>query len=214
MKVAVKNTRTGRSHLSLANYLTLIRLFIGPMFLLLYLNHENLHVSLTLLPYLLLFLFVISEISDVLDGYLARKYNEVTDLGKILDPMADSIYRISLFLTFTLPPVSLPMIYVFVLLYRDLMISTLRTICALKGIALAARTSGKIKAVIQAISAFMIILLLIPYSNHSLSLQNLHEGSTVIICLTSIYTFFSGIDYLYANRKYIYRLLSLPKSKL
>jgi CDP-diacylglycerol--glycerol-3-phosphate 3-phosphatidyltransferase len=69
-----------------------------------YLEYETFDISLVTLPYILLFLLGISELSDACDGYFARKYNQVTDLGKILDPMADSIYRISVFLTFTLPP--------------------------------------------------------------------------------------------------------------
>lgn len=195
--------------MSIANYLTFIRIFISPIFLLVYLEYENLNFNLVTLPYVLLFLFGISELSDAFDGYLARKYNEVTDLGKILDPMADSIYRISVFLTFTLPPIRLPMILIFIILYRDSVISTLRTICALKGFALAARPSGKIKAIVQAVAAFIIILLLIPYSQGALSESTLHQASTVIVSIASIYTFFSGIDYVYANRSYIARLLAI-----
>jgi len=190
-----------------ANYLTLIRLFISPLFLLVYLEYETFNIPLVTLPYILLFLLAISELSDACDGYIARKYNEVTDLGKILDPMADSIHHISVFLTFTLPPISLPMILIFILLYRDFVVSTLRTICALKGFALGARLSGKLKAVIQALSAFGVILLFIPYSLGNLPEETLHVTSTMIVTMATIYTVFSGIDYLYANRKFIAKLL-------
>lgn len=195
--------------MSLANYLTFIRIFISPIFLFVYLEYETFHLNLVTLPYILLFLFGISELSDAFDGYIARKYNEVTDLGKILDPMADSIYRISVFLTFTLPPIKLPMILVFVILYRDSVISTLRTICALRGFALAARLSGKLKAVIQAFSAFVIILLLIPYSLGHLTQNTLQLTSTIIVSVASIYTLFSGVDYIYANREDIAKLLNI-----
>lgn len=199
--------------MSFANYLTFIRIFISPVFLFVYLEYEYLNFSLVTLPYLLLFLFGISELSDAFDGYIARKYNEVTDLGKILDPMADSIYRISVFLTFTLPPIRLPMILIFIILYRDSVVSTLRTICALKGFALAARASGKIKAVVQAIAAFIIILLLIPYSLGSMEEETLHKISTIVVSIASVYTLFSGVDYIYANREYIARLLTTKKDK-
>jgi CDP-diacylglycerol--glycerol-3-phosphate 3-phosphatidyltransferase len=173
-----------------------------------YLEYETFNISLITLPYVLLFLLGVSELSDACDGYFARKYNEVTDLGKILDPMADSIYRISVFLTFTLPPIRLPMILIFIFLYRDSVISTLRTICALRGFALAARPSGKIKAVIQAFSAFIILLLLIPYSLGHLTENMLHSISTMIVAVASIYSLFSGIDYIYANRHYVLKLLT------
>ena len=197
--------------LSIANYFTFIRIFISPIFLFVYLGYESLNLSLMTLPYVLLFLLGVSELSDAFDGYFARKYNEVTDLGKILDPMADSIYRISVFLTFTLPPIQLPMILVFVLLYRDSVVSTLRTICALKGFALAARPSGKLKAGIQAFAAFVIILLLIPYSMGKIPQSTLQMASTLIATIAGLYTLFSGVDYIYANRLYIKRLLTSKK---
>lgn len=200
--------------MSLANYLTFIRIFISPVFLFVYIEYETFNINFITLPYVLLFLFGISELSDAFDGYIARKYNEVTDLGKILDPMADSIYRISVFLTFTLPPIQIPMILIFVILYRDSVVSTLRTICALKGFALAARPSGKLKAVIQAFSAFVIILLLIPYSLGHLPAETLHLTSTIIVSVASIYTLFSGIDYIYANREYIAKLIHVKNEKI
>ncbi len=193
--------------MTIANYFTFIRILISPIFLLVYLEYENLGISLQTLPYILLFFLGISEFSDACDGFLARRYNQVTDLGKILDPMADSIYRTSIFLTFTLPPIKLPMVLIFIFLYRDSVISTLRTICALKGFALAARPSGKLKAAIQAFSAFVIILLLIPYSLNYLSIVTLQWTSTLIVSITAIYTLFSGVDYIYSNRSYIFKLL-------
>lgn len=199
--------------MSIANYFTFIRIFISPVFLFVYLEYEILNISFTTLPYVLLFLLGVSELSDACDGYFARKYNEVTDLGKILDPMADSMYRLSVFLTFTLPPIRLPMIFVFILFYRDSVVSTLRTICAFKGFALAARPSGKLKAVIQALSAMIIILLLIPYSLGSFPDQSLQLFSTYIIAIASIYTLYSGFDYIYANRHYIARLLRAKSDK-
>ncbi len=193
--------------MSIANYLTFIRLLMSPIFLFVYLEYEALHLSLTALPYVLLTLLGLAELTDIFDGYFARKFNQVTDLGKILDPMADSIYRTSLFLTFTLPPVQLPMGLIFIFLYRDAMISTLRTICALKGFTLAARPSGKLKAVLQALTAFAIIFLFIPYSLGRLSQETLHLTSTLIVAVTALYSLFSGIEYMYANRQYIKRLL-------
>lgn len=198
--------------MSIANYFTFSRIFISPIFLLVYIEHEMFGISSVVLPYVLLFLLGVSELSDACDGYFARKYNQVTDLGKILDPMADSIARISAFLTFTLEPVSLPIPLIFIFLYRDSVVSTLRTICALKGFALAARTSGKIKAVIQGLAAFIILILMIPHSTGDMSTESLHVASTWIVGLAGIYTIFSGVDYIYSNRFYILKLLALQSA--
>lgn len=194
--------------MNIAHYVTFFRIFISPIFLLIYIAHEQLGISTVTLPYVLIFLLGMSEFSDAFDGYIARKTNQVTDLGKILDPMADSIYRISVFLTFTLDPIRVPMILIFVFIYRDSVISTLRTICALRGYTLAARMSGKIKAVIQAIACFSILGLMIPHSLGYITTETLHTASTWIVGIAAAYAFLSGIEYLYANRDYILRLLS------
>ncbi|BBI16505.1 CDP-diacylglycerol--glycerol-3-phosphate 3-phosphatidyltransferase [Neochlamydia sp. S13] len=199
--------------MSIANYFTFIRIFISPIFLLVYLHHDYLEINPSLLPYVLLFLLGVSELSDAFDGYLARKYNQVTDFGKILDPMADSIARLSYFLTFTAEPVRLPLALIFIFVYRDSVVSTLRTICALKGFALAARTSGKIKAGIQAMAALTVLILMIPHSLGYLSSHDLQYISTWVVGIAGIYTAYSGVDYVYANRQYIAKLLSLHPAK-
>lgn len=198
--------------MSLANYFTFSRIVISPLFLLIYLFHESFNISPLMLPYSLLLLLALSEFSDALDGYVARLYDQVTDLGKVLDPMADSIARISMFLTFTLDPIRLPMPLVFIFLYRDSVVSTLRTICALKGFALAARLSGKIKAVVQGAAAFLVLLLMIPHAQGDLSTATLQLASTIIVGLAALYTVYSGMDYIYANRYYIGKMLIPEKA--
>ncbi len=203
----VRHPIGGPTFFNVANCLTFMRIFVSPVFLLVYLQHEFLGISRLYLPYVLLFLLGVNELSDALDGFLARKYNQVTDLGKILDPMADSISRISVFLTFTQPPVNVPLVLVFIFLYRDSVISTLRTICALRGFALAARPSGKIKAVIQGITAFFITILMIPHAHGQISDSALFALSTIAVFLSALYALYSGIEYVYANRRHIQRIL-------
>lgn len=193
----------GSLPLKLALYLTLTRIFISPIFLVIYLKYQDFGISLMMLPVILLGLLTISELSDFFDGFIARKWDQVTDLGKILDPMADSIARISVFLTFTQGFIKLPLLLVLVFLYRDVVISMLRTLCALRGVTLAARISGKIKAVIQAIAAFVILVLMIPFSMEMLSLDKLQNISFYIVAAAALYTLFSGVEYIYANRSFI-----------
>lgn len=186
-----------------SHYLTLLRIILSPLFPILYLERQWLGISLIWLPYILLFLLIICETSDILDGMLARKRNEVTDLGKVLDPMADSITHISLFLTFTQDFVALPLLLVLVFFYRDLFVTTLRTLCALRGVALAARFSGKAKAVLQAVVAFLVILFMIPYSMELISLALFQQISLFFVSIAALYTAISIGDYIYANWIYI-----------
>lgn len=193
--------------MNLAHFFTFLRICISPLFPVLYLGYEWLDIPFWLVPYLMLLLLAVSEFSDVFDGFLARRKNQVTDLGKVLDPMADSITHISLFLTFTQGVVQLPLLVVLVFLYRDFFISTLRTLCALRGVALAARLSGKMKAVAQACVAFLIVLLMIPYTMGHLSLFHLQKISLGAASIVAFYTLISAWDYFYANRHYIKKAL-------
>ena len=166
-------------------------------------------MQLSYLPYVLLALTVLSELSDLFDGFLARKHNKVTELGKLLDPMADSIFRLSVLLAFTQGVIQIPVLLVCLFFYRDMIISTLRTICALRGIALGARLSGKIKAVIQAAVIFFILILLIPYSMGCLELEVLQALSFYAVLIAAIYTLYSGFEYIVANRLYIKKALGM-----
>ena len=195
--------------MSLALFLTLSRILVGPVFLFVYLYSRELGISLAWLPYILLFLASLSELSDMFDGVLARKHNKVTDLGKLLDPMADSIFRLSVLLAFTQGVIQLPILLVCVFFYRDTIISTLRALCALRGFALAARLSGKIKAVIQATVVFFILILMIPYSIGCLEIVLLRQMSFYAVLTAAIYTLYSGAEYVFANRTYIKKALKL-----
>ncbi|ADH17601.1 CDP-diacylglycerol--glycerol-3-phosphate 3-phosphatidyltransferase [Chlamydia trachomatis] len=188
---------------SLPNFLTVFRLFITPIFMILYLKGRWFGLSAAFLPYVLLFLLIITEITDAVDGYIARKFSQVTDLGKLLDPMADSVYRISLYLTFTQPPVNLPLILVFIFLARDSVISTLRTLCASRGQVLAARMSGKLKAILQAISFFFIIFAMFLCAKGIISTDDLEFFSTVIVSLVAFYSICSGVEYIWVNKSHL-----------
>jgi CDP-diacylglycerol---glycerol-3-phosphate 3-phosphatidyltransferase len=200
----------GQGHalqMSLAHYFTFLRILISPAFPILYLGYEWFGIPFNALPYVLLALLCISEFSDLIDGIVARKRNQVTDLGKVLDPMADSITHISILLTFTQGVVNLPLLLVLVFLYREFFISTLRTLCALRGVALAARFSGKIKAVMQAGVLFLILLLMVPYTWGQLSLSWLQNISLFATILCALYTMGSALDYLFANWMHIRKAL-------
>ncbi len=199
--------------MNIPNFLTFFRVLVSPIFLFIYIEHVWLGISPHTLPYILLSLLIVSELSDAFDGFFARRYNQVTDLGKVLDPMADSIARISVFLAFTLDPIRVPMLLVFVILVRESAISTLRTVCALHGFALAAHKSGKIKAVIQAIAAFTIVGLMIPHSWGYISTETLHSLSSWMVGVAAFYTFLTGVYYIYHHRDHISNLLTLPSVK-
>ena len=195
--------------MNLPLYLTLSRVLLGPLFIAVYLYYQEIGIPFCWLPFSLILLAVISELSDLFDGFFARRQNKVTELGKILDPMADSIFRLSVFWAFTQGFVEIPLLLVVVLFYRDSIISTLRTVCALRGFTLAARRSGKIKAVVLAVVMFFILILMIPYSMGLIELETLRTFSFWAVSLAAIYAAYTGCEYVYANRSYVKKILSL-----
>lgn len=101
---------------------------------------------------------LICEISDWLDGYLARKMNWVSSSGKVLDPMADSLYRISVFAALVANG-WMPLWMLLIMAARDLGMSEVRLLAQRARITLAARSSGKLKAAVQGIAQFATVLL-------------------------------------------------------
>lgn len=180
--------------------ITLSRIALCPVFLVIYLFYTKMGISLIALPYILLAIVTVLELTDIFDGLIARKTNQVTNLGKVLDPMADSIVRLSVLLTFTQGLIKLPMLLSLVFVFREIIISTLRTLCALNGKALAARLSGKLKAILQAIAIIFIIVMIIPYSLGWIALTTLQSISTWVIAVAAFYTVLSGLEYLYVHR--------------
>lgn len=189
--------------MNIALYLTIGRILLSPIFLCLYLFHQEMGINFIVLPFVLLFVVILAELSDLLDGMAARRKNEVTELGKILDPMADSIFRLSFFFALTQGFVKLPLWLVLFFFYRDSVVSLLRTVCALRGIALAARMSGKIKAAVQGTAAILVLSLMVPYVFGMLDLQLFRDLSFYIVLAAAIYTVFSGVEYVMANYQHI-----------
>jgi CDP-diacylglycerol--glycerol-3-phosphate 3-phosphatidyltransferase len=92
------------------------------------------------------FLFIGSEITDMIDGKVARKRNEVSDFGKFYDPFADTLVQLTYFLCFVMDGV-LPVVLYLVVLYREFSILFIRNLMLKKGVAMGARKGGKIKTV-------------------------------------------------------------------
>jgi CDP-diacylglycerol--glycerol-3-phosphate 3-phosphatidyltransferase len=149
------------------------------------------------------------EISDMLDGTVARARKEVTDFGKVCDPIADSVSRQTVFLSFLMVGI-IPLWLYLIFFYRDAFMQLLRIICASSGVVLAARKSGKLKAVLQGIATFgvLLVVLLKFYSPSVLpdSFLGFHLGFWVML-FPAIYTLLSVIDYVIPNRQLIVKMM-------
>lgn len=190
--------------MNLALKITVFRICIAPVFVLLFVLSEG---SSKPLLWSSLFIAVLIEISDAIDGEVARRCNHVTDIGKIIDPLADSLSRMSCFLAFMkLGYVHVAMVLIF--FYRDSIVSTIRILAASNRHILGARISGKIKAVAQAIAIFGVMLTLIANA-HGISLYFATETIVFVFMLFAVLvTLYSLIDYIWANRRFINNLIN------
>jgi CDP-diacylglycerol--glycerol-3-phosphate 3-phosphatidyltransferase/cardiolipin synthase len=133
-------------------------------------------------------IFTVASLTDFIDGYLARKYNIVTDLGKILDPVADKILvASSLIALMELGRVE--GVVVILLLSRDFAVGALRDLSASKGKIIAAGFSGKLKTVFQMIAVGFLI-----YKNNLIGIDIFFIGK-ILIYLSVVLSIYSGVEY-------------------
>ena len=164
-----------------ANKLTILRVVMIPAFLLvLYLNvpHAN---------YWALAIFAAASVTDTLDGYIARHYNQITDFGKFMDPLADKCLVTAAMLWFV-EVGQMPAWALLIVIVREFGVSGLRMVAADKGRVIAAGWSGKVKT---AATMVCIILMLLPLP------EIVNQICTAVIVLTTIY---SGVEYFLKNR--------------
>lgn len=195
-----------KTTLNLPNLLSLIRVCLVPAFVAALLFMRNIEIWGSIVPAII---FVITGLTDMLDGKIARKYNLVTDFGKFIDPLADKFMVIGSQITilvwllllgeeFYIPA----MIFVWVvliILLRELGVTSLRLVVAGKsGIVVAASMLGKLKTVSQMVGTVIIIIEpIIPFFNEN------HILSYVMMAVMTFTTLFSGLDYLRAYLPYI-----------
>ncbi|TVR91019.1 MAG: CDP-diacylglycerol--glycerol-3-phosphate 3-phosphatidyltransferase [Spirochaetaceae bacterium] len=136
--------------MNIATSLTASRLVLSPVFFVVFFVPIWFGVLAVPSAVILWILFLFMEFSDAADGYVARKRNEVTDLGKVMDPFADVISHLTCFVC--LSAVGIMPVWIFLLLmYREFGIVFIRLLMIKEGVALAARKGGKIKTVFFAI---------------------------------------------------------------
>ena len=133
--------------MQLANFFTASRIVLAPIFFSIYFlpNRTNISPRVTL-PILIL-LFAYMQFTDFLDGYVARKYNIVSDFGKLFDPFADVLANMAVLLCFTLNGY-LPSLLFLLILYREVSIIFVRMLAIRKGLVIGAKMLGKIKTVL------------------------------------------------------------------
>ena len=163
-----------------ANKLTILRVIMIPVFLLvLYLHVPGAN-------YWALAIFVLASLTDTLDGYIARHYNQTTDFGKFMDPLADKMLVMAAMLWFV-EIGQMPGWALLVVIIREFGVSGLRMVAADKGRVIAAGWSGKVKTASTMVCIVLMLLPIAPWIN---------SICVAVIVLTTIY---SGVEYFMKN---------------
>jgi CDP-diacylglycerol--glycerol-3-phosphate 3-phosphatidyltransferase len=184
-----------------------MRIILTPVFFFLFLTGEPLYIQISLVVYL------IAAVTDWYDGWLARKFNYITEWGKFLDPLADKILTSGAFLAFVFIGV-LDLWMVLVIILRDFLITGLRVYADFKKRSFTTSVLAKWKTFIQ--MAFIYYLLLfytlrtVEYLNKNYTeffnaVLNRHLIYWSMLVVT-LFTVVTGVMYLFSNRKLISKL--------
>ena len=168
---------------NIPNLLAFIRLLLAPVMYLFLVNQDadifaGIHPS--WLNYFAAFIFVLASATDFFDGYIARTFNQITVMGKILDPLADKMLTLAGFLGLMMQGVASPWA-IFLIITRELFITGLRVSAVSEGIDIAASWMGKVKTVAQMI-AIGFLLMHWPLS-------------TALLWFATALTLYSGYEY-------------------
>lgn len=177
--------------MNLPNKLTAVRLILAVPFI--YFLESSVEVDNTQLYRLIAFgIFILASLTDWLDGYIARKYNLITDLGKIMDPLADKILVISAMVIFVKLDY-IPSWMSIVVIAREFLISGIRTIAAAKGEVIPAGILGKYKTTTQMI--VIIAMLFFGLGKTQESAEMFKEIYYYAMMIPVVLTIWSGWEY-------------------
>ena len=164
-----------------ANKLTLCLVVMIPIFLVL------LYVDFTGHLWAALAVFILASVTDFIDGYVARHYNQITDFGKFMDPLADKLLVMSAMAWFV-EVAWMPAWAFFVVIARELAVTGLRLVAVEQGRVIAAAKSGKVKTACTMVG----IILMLIFPNATLRL--------VCVAVILVTTLYSGIEYFVKNK--------------
>jgi CDP-diacylglycerol---glycerol-3-phosphate 3-phosphatidyltransferase len=182
----------GQESLNLPNFITLTRILLIPVFVVLFATptpNRSLTAALV---------FVVAAVTDLLDGYLARRNGQVTTLGKLLDPIADKLLVLSaLILLVNVDRVSA--LVAILIIAREVAVTGVRAIAAGEGMVIAAETTGKYKMALQVVA----IVLLILEGTLMSDFGNLHLAGIVTLYLSLVLGYVSGGHYVWSFWKQV-----------
>jgi CDP-diacylglycerol--glycerol-3-phosphate 3-phosphatidyltransferase len=195
--------------MTLPNQLTILRIVLTPIFLYLFLSKDPLLIQISL------GVFIIAALTDWYDGWLARKFNYITDWGKFWDPLADKILTSTAFIGFFFVGL-LELWMVVLIIFRDLIVTLLRIYAESRGYNFVTSYYAKWKTVLQMVFLYYLLLLygglktIEVYSGNEKLFDQLADINLIyiIMLIITIITVHSGITYLLKNKHLVKKLFN------
>lgn len=184
--------------MNLPNKITLSRICLIPVFIIILsipLDLGAWNIGATDLPithFIAALIFIIASTTDWLDGYIARKYQLITNMGKFLDPLADKLLVSAAFILIVELGLA-PAWVVILIISREFAVTGLRLVAAGEGIVLAASKMGKLKTVSQILAIILLLLHNFPFSYIGLPID------IILLYIALILTVWSGVEYFVKN---------------
>ncbi|HLR60561.1 MAG TPA: CDP-diacylglycerol--glycerol-3-phosphate 3-phosphatidyltransferase [Pseudogracilibacillus sp.] len=184
--------------MNLPNKITVSRIFLIPLFLIvLSFNFDwgEINIGNNTLPVTQLvasIIFIFASLTDWLDGYIARKYNLITNMGKFLDPLADKLLVSAAFIMLIELQIA-PAWIIIVIISREFAITGFRLVASGEGVVLAASSMGKLKTVSQILAVILLMLNNFPFSYTNIPVD------MIMLYIALIFTVWSGLDYFIKN---------------
>jgi len=192
----------------LPNQLTVLRIILTPIFLILFLSGDSFLIQISSV------VFIIAAITDWYDGWLARKFNYITEWGKFLDPLADKILTSTAFMGFVIVGI-LSLWMVVLIIARDLVITLLRIYADYRKINFTTSKSAQWKTFLQMFFLYYLLLIYTLKTFNGLYIHypniwsRLFDPTLIysIMLFITLFTVLTGIAYLFANRLLIIKLV-------
>lgn len=173
-----------------ANKFTILRMILVPVFMAFLMADDIFWQTAALI------VFIAASVTDAVDGYIARNYNQITTFGKFMDPIADKMLTTAAFIVLLYIGRMSPWAFLLIMI-REFMVSGIRLLAAAKGAVIAASMLGKIKTVSQMAAIIAAIILLNPIFEQSAAIII----TNVLIWISAAAAVISGFEYVWKNRE-------------
>lgn len=192
----------------LPNQLTILRIILTPVFLVLFLTGEPWLIQMSSV------VFIIAAITDWYDGWLARKFNYITEWGKFMDPLADKILTSTAFMAFVIVGV-LPLWMVLLIIIRDFVITLIRVFADYRKVSFTTTRTAQLKTFIQMFFLYYLLSIytLKTFEGLQVAYKDLFSflldplGIYIAMLFITLFTVITGITYIFSNRFLIKKLI-------